>query len=72
MSFLTSLGPQALNQKLPASAAFGPWELLDAVSRDRQELGLIIDLTFTSRYYGPQVRTGLQGSGLSEPEPAGS
>ncbi|XP_024154698.1 RNA/RNP complex-1-interacting phosphatase [Oryzias melastigma] len=45
---------QALNQKLPASAAFGPWELLDAVSRDRQELGLIIDLTFTSRYYGPQ------------------
>ncbi|RVE66194.1 hypothetical protein OJAV_G00124450 [Oryzias javanicus] len=45
---------QALTQKLPASAAFGPWELLDAVSRERQELGLIIDLTFTTRYYGPQ------------------
>lgn len=51
---------------LPRSSVFGPWELLDAVSRDRQELGLIIDLTFTSRYYDLQVspcRTGLQGSG---------
>uniref|UniRef100_A0A3P9IXQ5 RNA/RNP complex-1-interacting phosphatase n=1 Tax=Oryzias latipes TaxID=8090 RepID=A0A3P9IXQ5_ORYLA len=45
---------QALTRMLPRSSVFGPWELLDAVSRDRQELGLIIDLTFTSRYYDLQ------------------
>ncbi|MEQ2169700.1 hypothetical protein GOODEAATRI_027965 [Goodea atripinnis] len=36
---------------LPSSDVFGPWELLDALKKDNQELGLIIDLTFTRRYY---------------------
>ncbi|KAM9701214.1 RNA/RNP complex-1-interacting phosphatase-like, partial [Menidia menidia] len=44
---------QALNQHL-GGAGFGPRELLQAVGRQNQELGLIIDLTFTSRYYGLQ------------------
>ncbi|KAI3362497.1 hypothetical protein L3Q82_012789 [Scortum barcoo] len=33
---------------------FGPWDLLDALNKENQELGLIIDLTFTTRYYKPQ------------------
>ncbi|XP_077441511.1 RNA/RNP complex-1-interacting phosphatase isoform X2 [Vanacampus margaritifer] len=45
---------QSLNRGLAPAQAFGPWELLDAVRADRQELGLVIDLTFTTRYYGPQ------------------
>ncbi|XP_017282875.1 RNA/RNP complex-1-interacting phosphatase [Kryptolebias marmoratus] len=45
---------QALNFKLPCSEVFGPWELLDALNKENQELGLIIDLTFTRRYYTPQ------------------
>ncbi|XP_035523997.1 RNA/RNP complex-1-interacting phosphatase-like [Morone saxatilis] len=44
---------QSLNRQLPSLEAFGPWELLDVLHKDRQELGVIIDLTFTSRYYGP-------------------
>ncbi|KAL7377275.1 hypothetical protein ABVT39_025006 [Epinephelus coioides] len=42
---------QSLNRQLPCSDAFGPWELLDALNKENQELGLIIDLTFTTRYY---------------------
>ncbi|KAG7215025.1 hypothetical protein INR49_022857 [Caranx melampygus] len=38
------------------SDVFGPWELLDAVSREKQELGQIIDLTYTTRYYNLKVR----------------
>ncbi|KAK2818544.1 hypothetical protein Q5P01_024105 [Channa striata] len=45
---------QSLNQQLPRADVFGPWELLDRVRKENQELGLIIDLTFTSRYYKPQ------------------
>ncbi|KAK5618645.1 hypothetical protein CRENBAI_014607 [Crenichthys baileyi] len=42
---------QTLTRMLPSSDVFGPWELLDALKKDNQELGLIIDLTFTTRYY---------------------
>ncbi|KAM6892565.1 uncharacterized protein PEZ65_023318 isoform 1-T2 [Lycodopsis pacificus] len=42
---------QSLNRQLPCSDAFGPWELLDALNTEKQELGLIVDLTFTKRYY---------------------
>ncbi|KAM9338001.1 RNA/RNP complex-1-interacting phosphatase [Symphorus nematophorus] len=42
---------QSLNRQLPSSKVFGPWELLDALDKEKQELGLIIDLTFTTRYY---------------------
>lgn len=41
----------ALNNNLPRCDVFGHWELLDALKKDGQELGLIIDLTFTTRYY---------------------
>lgn len=46
---------QALTNQLPWSDVFGPWELLDSVRRDRHELGLIIDLTYTKRYYSLEV-----------------
>uniref|UniRef100_A0A1A7Z4H8 RNA/RNP complex-1-interacting phosphatase n=1 Tax=Iconisemion striatum TaxID=60296 RepID=A0A1A7Z4H8_9TELE len=42
---------QALTQNLQCSEVFGPWDLLDRLSKPNQELGLIIDLTFTTRYY---------------------
>ncbi|XP_051794487.1 RNA/RNP complex-1-interacting phosphatase isoform X7 [Acanthochromis polyacanthus] len=42
---------QALNRQLSPSDVFGHWDLLDALQKQNQELGLIIDLTFTSRYY---------------------
>ncbi|KAM4719639.1 RNA/RNP complex-1-interacting phosphatase-like [Anableps anableps] len=42
---------QALTRTLPCSEVFGPWELLDALRKDNHELGLIVDLTFTTRYY---------------------
>uniref|UniRef100_UPI003AAC0266 RNA/RNP complex-1-interacting phosphatase n=1 Tax=Centroberyx gerrardi TaxID=166262 RepID=UPI003AAC0266 len=42
---------QSLNRDLPCSDVFGPWELLEALGKENQELGLIIDLTFTTRYY---------------------
>uniref|UniRef100_A0A096LQ97 RNA/RNP complex-1-interacting phosphatase n=1 Tax=Poecilia formosa TaxID=48698 RepID=A0A096LQ97_POEFO len=41
----------ALNCQLPASQSFDLWDLLDSVRQQNQELGLIIDLTFTTRYY---------------------
>ncbi|XP_068561479.1 RNA/RNP complex-1-interacting phosphatase isoform X2 [Cebidichthys violaceus] len=42
---------QSLNRHLQCSDVFGPWELLDALNAEKQELGLIVDLTFTTRYY---------------------
>ncbi|KAF3701653.1 RNA/RNP complex-1-interacting phosphatase [Channa argus] len=42
---------QSLNRQLSQAAVFGPWELLDTLKKENQELGLIIDLTFTTRYY---------------------
>uniref|UniRef100_H3D7W4 RNA/RNP complex-1-interacting phosphatase n=1 Tax=Tetraodon nigroviridis TaxID=99883 RepID=H3D7W4_TETNG len=45
---------RALTSQLPRSDAFGHWELLENLNTEQQELGLIIDLTFTSRYYGLQ------------------
>uniref|UniRef100_UPI0037E786D2 RNA/RNP complex-1-interacting phosphatase isoform X2 n=1 Tax=Semicossyphus pulcher TaxID=241346 RepID=UPI0037E786D2 len=45
---------QSLNWKLPCRDVFGPWELLDTLNKENQELGLIIDLTFTTRYYKVQ------------------
>ncbi|XP_023655833.2 RNA/RNP complex-1-interacting phosphatase [Paramormyrops kingsleyae] len=45
---------QSLIRLLPAFEAFGPSELLHLLEEDKQELGLIIDLTFTTRYYKPQ------------------
>ncbi|XP_043994943.1 RNA/RNP complex-1-interacting phosphatase-like [Gambusia affinis] len=41
----------ALNSQLPVSQSFNLRDLVDSVRRQNQELGLIIDLTFTTRYY---------------------
>lgn len=42
---------RSLNRHLPRRDVFGPWELLDAVEKENEQLGLVIDLTFTTRYY---------------------
>ncbi|XP_060765616.1 RNA/RNP complex-1-interacting phosphatase [Neoarius graeffei] len=45
---------QALRRNLKESEAFGPLDLMDMLKNEGEELGLIIDLTFTTRYYQPQ------------------
>ncbi|KAK5878325.1 hypothetical protein CesoFtcFv8_023738 [Champsocephalus esox] len=45
---------QGLNRQLESSEVFGLWELLESVQKQRLDLGLIIDLTFTTRYYSIQ------------------
>ncbi|GAA6231016.1 RNA/RNP complex-1-interacting phosphatase-like [Lates japonicus] len=42
----------SLNCQVPASESFSLWDLLDSLENQNQELGLIIDLTFTTKYYG--------------------
>ncbi|XP_022061423.2 basic salivary proline-rich protein 1-like [Acanthochromis polyacanthus] len=42
---------ESLNRQLPESDSFSLWDLLDSVESQNQELGLIIDLTFTTKYY---------------------
>lgn len=51
IAFKVPLKP-SLNCRVPESRSFGLWDLLDSVKSQDQELGLIIDLTFTTRYYG--------------------
>lgn len=50
IAFKVPLKP-SLNCQVPASESFGPWDLLDSLKNQNQELGLIIDLTFTTKYY---------------------
>ncbi|KAM4549899.1 RNA/RNP complex-1-interacting phosphatase-like isoform 1-T1 [Fundulus diaphanus] len=50
IAFKVPLKP-SLNCQVPSSQSFGLQQLLDSVERQNQELGLIIDLTFTTRYY---------------------
>uniref|UniRef100_A0A4W5K2Y8 RNA/RNP complex-1-interacting phosphatase n=1 Tax=Hucho hucho TaxID=62062 RepID=A0A4W5K2Y8_9TELE len=45
---------QSLCRRVDRSEVFGPWELMQILEKDGQELGLIIDLTFTTRYYNPE------------------
>ncbi|GAA6098153.1 RNA/RNP complex-1-interacting phosphatase [Tachysurus ichikawai] len=45
---------QALLRHLHESEVFGPLDLMDVLKKEGEELGLIIDLTFTTRYYQPQ------------------
>uniref|UniRef100_A0A3P8ZKH4 Tyrosine specific protein phosphatases domain-containing protein n=1 Tax=Esox lucius TaxID=8010 RepID=A0A3P8ZKH4_ESOLU len=44
----------ALCDLVEHSEPFGPRELMQILEKDGQELGLIIDLTFTTRYYKPE------------------
>lgn len=43
-----------LTNRLRPSEAFGPDDLLHMLEEEKQQLGLIIDLTFTTRYYKPE------------------
>lgn len=42
---------QSLNCQVSKSESFGLWDLWDSLKSQNQELGLILDLTFTTRYY---------------------
>ncbi|XP_058645375.1 RNA/RNP complex-1-interacting phosphatase isoform X2 [Onychostoma macrolepis] len=42
---------QSFRYHLAQSEAFGPFDLVHLLEKEGQELGLIIDLTFTTRYY---------------------
>lgn len=42
---------KSLMYRLTELEAFGPFDLVHMLEKDGQELGLIIDLTFTTRYY---------------------
>ncbi|KAM6984851.1 RNA/RNP complex-1-interacting phosphatase [Aplochiton taeniatus] len=44
----------ALNRRVSHTDVFGHWELLDVLEKEKLELGLILDLTFTTRYYKPE------------------
>ncbi|KAJ8388627.1 hypothetical protein AAFF_G00131920 [Aldrovandia affinis] len=43
-----------LRRLLPSSEVFGPQDLVHLVEQQKQALGLVIDLTFTTRYYKPE------------------
>ncbi|XP_051540521.1 RNA/RNP complex-1-interacting phosphatase isoform X3 [Myxocyprinus asiaticus] len=45
---------QSFRYQLTQSQVFGPFDLVHMLEKEGQELGLIIDLTFTTRYYKPQ------------------
>lgn len=51
IAFKVPLKP-ALNSLVPKFESFSLWDLLDYIEGENQELGLIVDLTYTSRYYG--------------------
>ncbi|KTG31169.1 hypothetical protein cypCar_00018612 [Cyprinus carpio] len=42
---------QSFRYHLTQSEAFGPFDLVRMLEKEGQELGLIVDLTFTTRYY---------------------
>ncbi|XP_061118981.1 RNA/RNP complex-1-interacting phosphatase-like [Conger conger] len=43
-----------LRKLLPPLEAFGPQDLVNLVEQEKDTLGLVIDLTFTKRYYKPE------------------
>lgn len=43
-----------LRRQLPPLEAFGPQDLVNVVEQEKNALGLVIDLTFTTRYYKPE------------------
>ena len=47
--------PQQLTENKPDVEAFTPEDLMSLCEEKGYRLGLIIDLTFTKRYYDPQV-----------------
>ncbi|XP_054252571.1 RNA/RNP complex-1-interacting phosphatase [Indicator indicator] len=45
---------KSFDQKLPPEDRFSPCDLLKKIKEQKEELGLIIDLTYTTRYYRPE------------------
>lgn len=52
---LILLFPQSFEWKLAPNERFSPLDLIHQVREQKEELGLIIDLTYTTRYYEPEV-----------------
>lgn len=46
---------QSFDRNLLPEERFSPHDLIRKVKERKEELGLIIDLTYTTRYYGPEV-----------------
>lgn len=46
---------QSFDQNLLPEERFSPHDLIRKVEEQKEELGLIIDLTYTTRYYGREV-----------------
>lgn len=59
---------QALRRHLSESEVFGPFDLIDVLKKEGEELGLIIDLTYTTRYYQPQVTDTMSTAACPEPD----
>ncbi|KAM9266466.1 RNA/RNP complex-1-interacting phosphatase [Morus bassanus] len=45
---------KSFDQNLPPEERFSPRDLIKKIKEQKEELGLIIDLTYTTRYYGPE------------------
>ncbi|KAM6113228.1 RNA/RNP complex-1-interacting phosphatase isoform 2-T2 [Phoenicopterus ruber ruber] len=45
---------KGFDQKLHPEERFSPRDLIKKIKEQKEELGLIIDLTYTTRYYGPE------------------
>ncbi|XP_072213087.1 RNA/RNP complex-1-interacting phosphatase [Excalfactoria chinensis] len=45
---------KSFNHNLHPEERFSPCDLIEKVKEQKEELGLIIDLTYTTRYYGPE------------------
>ncbi|KAM6294616.1 RNA/RNP complex-1-interacting phosphatase [Aegotheles albertisi] len=45
---------KSFEQKLHPEERFSPRDLIKKIKEQKEELGLIIDLTYTTRYYGPE------------------
>ncbi|OXB74804.1 UNVERIFIED_CONTAM: hypothetical protein H355_000064 [Colinus virginianus] len=45
---------KSFNHNLHPEERFSPCDLLEKIKEQKEELGLIIDLTYTTRYYGPE------------------
>ncbi|XP_075379925.1 RNA/RNP complex-1-interacting phosphatase isoform X1 [Mycteria americana] len=45
---------KSFDRKLPPEERFSPHDLIKKIKEQKEELGLIIDLTYTTRYYGPE------------------
>ncbi|KGL89233.1 RNA/RNP complex-1-interacting phosphatase, partial [Charadrius vociferus] len=44
----------SFNRNLHPEERFSPHDLIKKIKEQKEELGLIIDLTYTTRYYGPE------------------